>query len=319
MAEQWINASQALKLAGSNFAVCRRTSSGLVKSRARLLLIGNQRFEEADLPIKFWWAEGHEALEQDWDLGDFSTWIDQTEQWEAFGVTFALSGLLEMLPVERRALVSRSFSVAGNEDWVSAIDARRFAYEKGGVNPTNAGRAVVEQAKLGFVSARAVLAQGSKGKSDEAEWSWEAREWDIPDWFWAGYADEGSSSQDWASGRFAGRGNSPSGLRYYRLEGVYFLKESLSVLLPAAIATPVILGSKNKGGRPPAAFADDLMCAIWGLIYQGDLKPKNQAEIERAMLDWALENDQELGATVARGKAQKVFNALKAEVGNPSK
>lgn len=291
----------------------------MIRSRARLLLVGNQRFEEADLPTKFWWAEGHEALEQDWALGDFSTWIDQMEQWEAFGVTFALSGMLEMLPVERRALVAHSFSVAGNADWVSANEARRFAYDKGCVNPTKAGSAVIEQAKLGFVSARAVLAQGSKGKSDQTEWNWDAREWDIPAWFWDGFAGEGSSSQDWASGRFSRRGKGPSGLRYFTLQGVHFLKDSLSVLLPATIATPVRSVSKNKGGRPPAAFADDLMCAIWGLIYQGDLEPKNQAEIERAMLDWALANDHELGATVARGKAQKVFAALKAEIGNPNK
>lgn len=318
MTEQWIEASRALELAGSSYALCERASVDLAKTRARLLLIGNDRHEDAVIPSKFWWAEGHEALDQDWASGDFSTWIDSVE-WKAFGVTFALSGVLEILPFERRGLTALSLSVAGNTDWISPIEARKFAYNEGGVNPARAATAIIEQAKLGFLTARAVLAQGSKGGVQKTNWDWEAREWDIPPWFWEGFTDEGSSSQSWDTGKFAGRGRAPNGLRWITLNGVHFLRESLNVLLPVAAsnatAQPV---PKNKGGRPPAAFADDLMCAIWGLIYQGDLKPKNQAEIERAMLDWALENDQELGTTVARGKAQKVFNALKAEVGNPS-
>lgn len=318
MAEQWIEASRALELVGFTYALCERASVDLVKARARLLLIDDDRHEEAFIPSKFWWAKGHEALAQNWASGDFSTWIDRSEEWKAFGVAFALSGLLEMLPFERRGQTARSFSVAGNADWISASEARAFAYNEGGVNPARADSAVIEQAQLGFLTARAVLAQGSKGRNDETAWSWEAREWDIPLWFWNDFANVGSSSQDWALGKFAGRGKSPNGLCYFTLHGVHFLRESQSALTPATIATSAISVPKNKGGRPPAAFADDLMCAIWGLIYQGDLKPKNQAEIERAMLDWAAANGQELGATLAREKAQKVFAALKTEVGNPS-
>lgn len=319
MAEQWIEASRALELAGSTFALCERTKAGLIKSRAKLLLIGFDRLEDAVIPTKFWWAEGHEALDQDWASGDFSTWIDRSVEWKAFGVTFALSGVLEMLPFERRGLTALSLSVAGNTAWISAIEARKFAYKEGGVNPTMAATAVIEQAKQGFLTARAVLAQGSKGGVHKTDWDWEAREWDVPLWFWNGFTDEGSSSQSWDTGRFAGRGKAPNGLRWMTLTGVHFLRESLNVLLPAGGSkTTALSASKNQGGRPPAAFADDLMCAIWGLIHQGDLKPKNQADIERAMLDWAAKNDHELGTTVARGKARKVFAALTGEVENPS-
>lgn len=319
MAEQWIEASRALELAGSSHALCERASVDLVKARAQLLLIDNDRHEEAVIPPKFWWAKGHEALVQDWTSGDFSTWIDHSEERKAFGVTFAFSGLLEMLPFERRGQTARSYSVAGNADWISASEARKFAYNEAGLNPTRADRVVIEQGQLGFLTARAVLAQGSTGGSNEKiAWSWEAREWDIPPWFWNGFTDAGSSSQDWTLGIFAGRGKGPNDLRYFTLHGVHFLRESLGVLIPGTIATSAKSEPKNKGGRPPAAFADDLMCAIWGLIYQGDLKPRNQAEIARAMLDWAAANDQELGATLAREKAQKVFAALKTDIGNPS-
>lgn len=318
MVEQWIEASRALELAGSNYALCERLSAALIQSRARLLTIDDARHENATLPAKFWWADGHEALNQDWATGDFSTWIDRSEEWKAFGVTFALSGLLEMLPIERRGVTARSLSVAGDADWVSASEARRAAYDAGGVNPTRAAPAVIEQARLGFLTARAVLAQGSKGDPDETDWSWEAREWDIPPWFWESFTDEGSSSQNWDSGLFAGKGSGPNGLRFFTLQGVHFLRESLVAFLPRTSAPSTSSVPKSKGGRPPAAFADDLMCAIWGLIYQGDLKPKNQAEIERAMLDWAARNDQELGSTAAREKARKVYATLTGEVENPS-
>ena len=317
MAEQWIEASRALELAGSAYTLCERASAGLVKSRSRLLLIGSDRHEDANIPSKFWWAEGHEALEQNWVLGDFSTWIDRLVEWKAFGVTFALAGLLEMLPFERRALTARVLSVAGNADWVSASEARKFAYAQCGVNPNRADSAIIEQAKLGFLTARAVLAQGPKGGRIDAKAGWEAREWDIPPWFWTGFTDAGSSSQDWATGKFAGRGKGPDGLQYLTLHGVHFLKESLGALAPATMATSPSSVPKNKGGRPPAAFADDLMCAIFGLVHQGDFEPKNQAEVEKAMLDWALRNGHELGVTVAREKARKVFAALTQEVGNP--
>ena len=73
MAEHWIEASRALELTGSTYRLCERSKAGLVKSRAQLLLIGNERHEGTEIPSKFWWAEGHEALDQDWASGDFST------------------------------------------------------------------------------------------------------------------------------------------------------------------------------------------------------------------------------------------------------
>lgn len=318
MAEQWIEASRASELAGSTYALCERASAGLVQSRARLLLIDENRHENVAIPSKFWWADGREALDQDWETGDFSTWIDRSEEWKAFGVSFALAGLLEMLPLERRGLTARSLSVVGSADWVSATTARKFAYTEGGASPTIADRAVIEQAKLGFLSARAVLAQGSNGASEATDWSWEAREWDIPSWFWEQFTGEGSSNQDWTTGRFSGRGKATNGLRYLTLQGVHFFKESLIALRPAAVGGVAQSVAKNKGGRPPAAFADDLMCAIFGLVHQGDFEPKNQTDVENAMLDWAMRNGHELGPTVAREKARRVFAALTREVGNPS-
>jgi hypothetical protein len=47
--------------------------------------------------------------------------------------------------------------------------------------------------------------------------------------------------------------------------------------------TPVVAALPK--GRPPAAFWDDLWCAVWGRVYRGELIPKRQADVESAMLD----------------------------------
>ena len=74
--------------------------------------------------------------------------------------------------------------------------------------------------------------------------------------------------------------------------------------------------AKNTGGRPPAPFADDLMCAVWASIYRGDLKPQRQADVERAIKDWAVAQGHELGDTSAREKARKIWAAMNEEVEN---
>lgn len=76
--------------------------------------------------------------------------------------------------------------------------------------------------------------------------------------------------------------------------------------------------AKNSGGRPPAPFADDLMCAIWARIYRGDLKPQRQAEVERAIKDWTVAQGHDLGDTSAREKARKIWVAMNDEVENPN-
>lgn len=261
MIGQWIAASKALELAESNLALCERLRAGLIKSSARLFLKDDERLEEVLLPATFWWAEGREELEQDWDAGDFSTWIDHSEHWQAFGVTLDLAGVLEMLPFERRAIVSRVLSIVGNVDWVPAKEARRFAYEHGNINPAAAGGFVINKAKLGFLTARAVLAQGSSGKRDEDDWTWQFREWNIPGWFWEDFTSEGSSSQDWETGTFAGRGIGPDGTRWVTLHGVHFLRSSLPALAPALVQPKI--GSGDDCGSTKLPLSQSNLDLWW--------------------------------------------------------
>jgi hypothetical protein len=290
------------------FAICSRAAEGLVQARAGLLVTEKGRFESAIIPTQFWWAKGHAALEQNWEAGDFSTWINQTYEWKAFGVEFDFLGLKQMLSPQIGAEAARRLSVVGNPEWVSARGARQFAWEKFGANPVAAGDAVLQHVKLGFVPSRAVLMQ--KATKSSSDWDLEEREWNIPDWFWEDFAEQGSSTQDWASGKFSGSGRTPQGRLYITLTGVHF---SLSALRDLASPTSDAIetqSSQKKGGRPPKDWWDDLWCAIWGDIYRGDLKPKSQADIERAMMDWVTARDESASESTLKPLARKMFIEL---------
>ncbi|MEA1072045.1 hypothetical protein [Sphingomonas sp. LY160] len=320
MPTQWIAAHVARNLvinppseSAEILALCVRAHAGLVRTRARLLIVGSVHTENTLIPPAFWWAEGHEALEQNWATGDFSTWIDQSVHWQAFGITFALNDVLEMLPVERRAIAARSLSVVGNPAWLNAKEARRFTYEKGGVNPVQAGQVLVDQSRLGFVQARATLAQRARGGQPD-NWSSEEREWDIPEWFWENFTEKGTSSQDWERGLFAGKGRTPDGVCWITLTGVFFLVESLNTLLPRnAIEAPAAPAAPNPGGRPRKEWWDDLWCAVWGEVHRGELIPKTQADLERAMLAWTESRGESVSESTVKPLARKMFAEMNSD------
>ena len=117
----WVNAHDAIGMMLTMFGkgmglaagmtLAKRAHSGLVKSRARLFKwetmedVGyghskkvQHEAQFAVLPKKFWWANGHEALEQNWVTGDFATWIDNKLHLQAFGTEFDRSDIKAMLP-----------------------------------------------------------------------------------------------------------------------------------------------------------------------------------------------------------------------------
>ena len=312
MPQFWVPASKARSLVageggddyGAGLAICSRAHAGLLQSMADLLIVGDKRAEQSLIPSGFWWAEGFEALDQDWARGDFGTWIEQNVQMRAFGVRFDFDGLCKLLAPEVAAAALRQTSVSADPNWVSASDARRFFYEKLGANPATAGAEIVERCRLGFVPARAQLMQRSDSGRPES-WTAEEREWDVPDWFWQNFTREGSSTQDFQRGIFNGRGRAPHGSCWIRLTGVYFAKASLGATGESSVDSPEI--APNKGGRPRKDFWDDLWCAVWGEVYRGSLKPKNQAEIERAMMEWVESRNETVSESTIKPLARKMF------------
>lgn len=66
------------------------------------------------------------------------------------------------------------------------------------------------------------------------------------------------------------------------------------------------------GGRPPAAFWDDLWAAIAVALYVGELIPKTQADIERAMADWLEANKKSAAPSTIRARARRLWDGIAA-------
>lgn len=306
MVEHWIPASKALEIVGDRYALCSRLHAGIISARAKLFTVGERQKPMFNIPTKFWWAGGHEALEQDWRNGDFSTWIDREFHWQAFGVEFSAAAVLDMIDFEQRATVARSLSVAGNSAWVSAMDARAIAYKQMGFTATTAEWTILEQGKLGFLAARAVLAQASTFRG--YSWTWEEREWSIPFWYWDRFVEGRECEQDWIKGRFVGSGRGPDGIGWMELSGVYFTRHCLASagLVPPDIPS-VDEPEPEKRGRKPVYDWDAAVTSIWGQIYRGDLKPQTQAQIETALQKLLSTRDREPSESTVRPYASRIW------------
>lgn len=103
--KEWVRAAEAVAMLkpilaeySARLRICERAHGGLIRARAEQFHQGQRVLHNHDIPKEFWWAEGHEALEQDWASGDFSTWIEHRIQLKAFGVTFARADIQKLLP-----------------------------------------------------------------------------------------------------------------------------------------------------------------------------------------------------------------------------
>ena len=101
----WLSASETIRLVrtatlsrSSHIAICTRAHAGLIRARAELMLLESDARENYEVPKQFWWADGHEALKQNWGTGDFETWIDKRFHMKAFGITFHRDDIRRMVP-----------------------------------------------------------------------------------------------------------------------------------------------------------------------------------------------------------------------------
>ena len=127
MESEWFNASLALRYVakskgeiGAALTICRRAHLGTLVTHAARLVVDDRITADTRLPTDFWWAEGHTALTQDWEAGDFSTRIDQRKHLRAFDVSFDFVELCSLVPAEERAAVLAEISVLGNPDWIAS-------------------------------------------------------------------------------------------------------------------------------------------------------------------------------------------------------
>ena len=225
---QWISPFEALHLplgpdgiSVGEQELLRRLEAGLIAAVAACLIVDDNKTENAAIPPELWGRTIYSEAIDDWVAGSFSADI-RGGRFEAIGVKFALESLLEIAPVEQRGKIRRSFSVAGNSDWLNAMEALRFVHDQLGVHPSNARSYLVEQCRQSFVSARSVA---MRGKPDGSLFS--EREWDIPAWFWLEHnADYG----DWTSGVFTVHATPYRSVQSVTVSGAHFFQPALAAM-----------------------------------------------------------------------------------------
>ncbi|MEA3539710.1 MAG: hypothetical protein U9R73_11335 [Pseudomonadota bacterium] len=222
--DTWISAAETHERVSSFIhfhaaeAICGRAFDGLIKSRARLLIIGEKRSEGAIIPHEFWWAKGHPALEQKWPTGDFETWIDQRIHCRAYGVEFLESDIDAMLPTQTSGRKVKP-AVAGN----FAPSARCIAELQKSLNCTKeeAGQHILRFCRASLIESRCesirwevddILRPSEQEKAHVA----------IPTWFWDHCTTGRDAILNWDSGTFAGRGLVEGKFHKVRITGAEF-------------------------------------------------------------------------------------------------
>jgi hypothetical protein len=111
--EDWITAREAVKLLkpvtgdeySAQMTICARAYDKLISARAVRLVVEDHNWRpvkmkevnDVEVPPKFWWARGHEALTQNWSTGDFETWIDKRAHYKGYGVKFLRADIMSMV------------------------------------------------------------------------------------------------------------------------------------------------------------------------------------------------------------------------------
>ena len=128
--DEWMRAADAVAMLkpilndySARLRICERAHGGLIHARAEQFHRGQQVFQHHDIPKEFWWAEGHEALQQDWAAGDFSTWINQKIQLKAFGVVFARADIDKLLPARPGAKETPVAHIDEDDEIIRKLDA----------------------------------------------------------------------------------------------------------------------------------------------------------------------------------------------------
>lgn len=102
---EWMSAREALDFLTSRgmnaidviYTIRKRARADLIKARAHVLIEGDERSKDVDLPPTFWRAAGDD-LAENWDAGDFE-WSDWgAPRVEAFGVTFRRQDIEQVVP-----------------------------------------------------------------------------------------------------------------------------------------------------------------------------------------------------------------------------
>jgi hypothetical protein len=185
------------------------------------------------------------------------------------------------------------------EVWISAVEA--FKLVEAATNPYQAQRAICSRANDGLIEARAVMLFVDGVPHNEAV---------VPKEFWWARG-EPALKQNWTTGDF----ETWIERRHLKAYGVSFSRSGIEALIgPASAASAVSPDPPtNVGGRPAAAWWDDLWIEICRQLWTGELLPKKQSDIESAMMSWASTRGHDPAESTIRIRARKLWTALNRE------
>lgn len=316
MPHEWIKANLAREYVSDGILdysaprrICERAHAGLIAAKADRIIWQGQEERNKTIGKGFWWAEGHEALEQDWQAGDFSTWIDGKINVKAFDVSFDFAALTELVPADQQASAMRKISVVGSENWISASQLHRLMASKGGPFAAK----LLEACQLGQIAGRAMRATRTRdGRGTQPDFPvWGAIEWDVPIYFWREFATSNNAKVDWRLDKFSGRGGNNQGFESIELQGVHFHRSGLANLGLSVEPQADAPASTDGRGRKPSHDWPAATLAIFGSIYRGELTPQCQADVERALIDHLTKGDAIPSESTVRPYARSIWKEFR--------
>ena len=79
---------------------------------------------------------------------------------------------------------------------------------------------------------------------------------------------------------------------------------------PQRETLPDPTGASSKTGRRPSPFWDDMWASIARDLYEGDLNPQTQADIEAAMLRWIENHGHSAAVSTVRARARRLWDRI---------
>lgn len=210
-------------------------------------------------------------------------------------------------------------------NWIAARHAASLLESLYGC-PSEAWREIVAHAAADLVATRC----GKYRAVDEEGDIRDRVETLVSGEFWRIHQASDSPTADWRSGRFAIvlRAEDGIGWREIALFGVEFCEEDLrkvfslpppsfavfpegALLATSSQAPPARIA--HRRGPKPKAFWGEAMAAVDAKISAGELLASTQADIERAMMNWIVDEGYDAGESTVRNYAKPIWERMKAQ------
>lgn len=196
-----------------------------------------------------------------------------------------------------------------SEERISARDAAEAMWP--GKKPAPVPNAVTKRAEEGIVNAWADLLtkQGQSGKAKIPKCP-------VPVEFWGGRA----MIPDWESGDFTAQVHQNGSEQEWRAFGVTFERSQIMVMAPpnaGTIASPKQATNKNssKSGRPAGTDWEAVMIELARQLYEGELIPRVQADVEKAIADHLSADGVSMSESTIREHARPLWKAIASQAG----